>query len=84
MRYETLSLQRRVRGPRYCRYYITDVHSQTQSHITNRRSLLIPLRSTDHSSAKQILDSEGSNEIAQGSHFGTARFLGKHCSSEQT
>ena len=56
MRYETLSIQRRVRGPRYCRYYITEVHSQTQSHITNRRSLLILLRSTDHSSPGQILD----------------------------
>ena len=45
MRHETLSLQRRVRGPRYCRYYITNVRSQTQSHITDRRSLLILLRS---------------------------------------
>lgn len=28
-------------------------------------------------SPEQTLDSEGSNEIAQGSHFGTTRFLGK-------
>ena len=37
-------------------YYITEVHSQTQSHITHRRSLLVALRSTDHTSPETGTD----------------------------
>jgi hypothetical protein len=49
---------------------------QPWSHITARRRLFILLQSENPSPPELFLDGEGSNKIAEGSHFGTARFLG--------